>query len=108
MIFSLIFGLIFGGLTVIFALQNVTPITVTFLAWQIEGSLALVLLAAALMGAVICALLSIPEIIRDRIKFSALKNQNKELQNIVESQKTKIAEIEGRLSVGQDKSSVIF
>ncbi len=106
MLISLIFGLVLGGLTVIFALQNVMQITVTFLAWQIDGSLALILLAAALSGAVICALLSLPEIIRDHVRFSALKSQNKELANSVEAQKMKIAELEGRLA--QAPSSAIF
>jgi len=97
MLISLIFGLILGGLTVIFALQNMATIEVTFLAWQINGSLALVLLAAALTGAIVCALLSIPEIIRDHARFTELRNQNKELQNTVETQKARISELESKV-----------
>lgn len=97
MLISLIFGLVLGGLTVIFALQNMATIDVTFLAWQINGSLALVLLAAALTGAIVCALLSIPEIIRDHARFAELRTQNKELSNTVDTQKARIAELENRV-----------
>lgn len=73
MIFFLIFGLILGALAVIFALQNIMPIAVDFLFWQIEGSLALILLLAVLMGVVICGLLSIPEVLKNNARFRALQ-----------------------------------
>ena len=75
MIIFLILGLILGALSVVFALQNVVPITVTFFVWEVEGSLALVLLLALLTGVIICGLMSIPEVIRNHMRFKALKKE---------------------------------
>lgn len=75
MIIFLILGLILGSLSVIFALQNTDVITVTLFAWQVEGSLALILLLALLTGIIICGLMSIPEVIRNQMRFNALKKE---------------------------------
>lgn len=80
MIIFLIFGLIVGALSVIFALQNIVPITVTFFAWEVQGSLSLVLLLAVLTGVIMCGLFSIPEVIRNHTRFAALKNQKRDLE----------------------------
>lgn len=94
MIIFLIFGLILGALSVIFALQNIVPITVTFFAWQVEGSLSLILLLALLTGVIICGLLSIPEVIRNHIRFTTLKNQKRDLEIALENLKAEKAEAE--------------
>ncbi len=44
MLIFLIIGLLLGGAAVIFALQNITAVTVTFFSWQFEGSLAMIVL----------------------------------------------------------------
>ena len=75
MIIFLVLGLILGALSVVFALQNVVPITITFFVWQIQGSLALILLLALLTGVMICGLMSIPEVIRNHMRFKALKKE---------------------------------
>ncbi len=81
MLFFLILGLLIGAITVVFALQNVVTIGVTFLAWQINGSLALILLLAVLSGVLICALVSIPEMIKTYVEFVELKKKNKQLED---------------------------
>jgi lipopolysaccharide assembly protein A len=81
MLFFLILGLLVGAITVIFALQNVVTIGVTFLAWQINGSLALILLLAVLAGVLICALVSIPEMISTHMAFNDLKKKNRQLED---------------------------
>lgn len=80
MIIFLILGLVLGSISVIFALQNVTPIAVSFLAWQVEGSLALILLLALLTGVLICGLLSIPEVFKNQKKFKLLKKEIADLK----------------------------
>ena len=82
-----IIGLLIGAVMVVFALQNVTPITVTFLAWQIEGQLAFILLLAVVAGLLISALLSIPGMIKNQIKFSSLRKHNKKLAEELEAHK---------------------
>ncbi len=81
MLLFLILGLIIGAGAIIFALQNVSIITVTFFSWQLQGSLSLILLLAIATGVLVCILVSIPEVIRTNINFSVLKKINKKLED---------------------------
>jgi uncharacterized integral membrane protein len=72
---------------VAFALQNNVPVTVTFLFWRFDSSLAMVLLLALALGAIIVALVSTPRalrsqwlISRQRTEIAALKATNAELE----------------------------
>lgn len=72
---------------VAFALQNNVPVTVTFLLWRFDSSLAMVLLLALALGAIIVALVSTPRalrsqwlISRQRTEIAALKATNAELE----------------------------
>ena len=60
----LIFGIAVAIGAVLFALQNNVPVTVTFLVWRFDSTLALVLLVALGLGALVAALLSTPAVIR--------------------------------------------
>ncbi len=93
MIFFLILGILLGGLSVIFILENSVPITVTFFAWQISGSLSLVLFTAVISGAVIALLVLLPSFIKDDMYLSVLKKQKKELENELAEKNRIIAEI---------------
>ncbi len=81
MLIPLIIGLIVGGLSVVFILQNVMPITVAFLSWHFTGSLAFVLFAAIGSGALIAILLLLPSIIRDDLYMAVIRRQKKELED---------------------------
>lgn len=75
-----IIGLLLGAVVVIFALQNITIITVAFLGWQFEGTLAWILILAALAGVLMSILISLPGIIKDSISLSHLRRHNKKLE----------------------------
>jgi uncharacterized integral membrane protein len=60
---------------VLFALQNIVPVTVTFLGWRFEGSLALVLFVALVAGALISVLASVPTLVRGRWTTTHLRKQ---------------------------------
>lgn len=79
MLISLILGLIIGAIAVVFALQNIFPVTVTFLTWELTSSLAVLISLAILIGIVICALISIPESIKNSFAISALRRENKKI-----------------------------
>ncbi len=51
-------------LAVLFALQNLVPVTVAFLGWTFQGSLALVLFVAFVVGALASFLASVPAMVR--------------------------------------------
>ena len=62
---------LFGALAVslivvLFALQNIVPVSVAFLGWTFQGSLALVLFLAFVVGALASFLASIPAMVKDR------------------------------------------
>lgn len=98
MIIFLIVGLLLGAAVVVFAMQNITPVTVMFLTWKLEGSIAFILILAVLVGALISVLILIPSLIKRNFQISRLKNQhnvlkeelvNKKIE--VESEKSKLA-----------------
>lgn len=59
---SLVIALIIAVLAVVFALQNTVPIVVSFLPWEFQGSLALVLLLTLALGVLIGLLVSVPSV----------------------------------------------
>lgn len=65
-----IFALIISLIAILFALQNSYTIPVSFLVWQFDGSLALVLLLTLALGVVIGLLVSIPTILKRGWKSS--------------------------------------
>ena len=98
MIIFLIIGLLVGAATIIFALQNITTITVAFLNWQFEGSLALILMLAVCVGILLSALFSLPDEIKRSFQISRLRKTNDELKDNlvakhveVEVEKSKLA-----------------
>jgi uncharacterized integral membrane protein len=81
MLLSLIFGLIIGAISVIFALQNIFPVTVTFMVWQLSTSLAVIIIFAILIGLTIGVIISIPETVKSIFTISKLKRENKKLSD---------------------------
>ena|SRR3989344_2271389 len=87
MLILFILGLVLGGVAVVFALQNVTVVTVTLFSEQITGSLALILLMAMATGIIIVLLLLLPESFSNHQKYRNLKKENKKLQDELQKQK---------------------
>lgn len=87
MIILFIVGIVLGVVAVIFALQNVAVITVTFFSWELTGSLALILLLAITTGVLIAILLLLPEFINNFFKYRNLKKGNKKLEEELRKQK---------------------
>jgi putative membrane protein len=89
----LIFALLITALAVIFAVQNVTTVTITFLAWRITGSLSLVLLATLIIGTVIGVLVIAPSAIKGRISASSHRKRIGELEKQLDEHKRRIVEL---------------
>ena len=62
----LMLALLLTTLVAIFALQNADEVTVRFLVWTFQTSVVIVILASAGMGALLAALLSLPQTLRAR------------------------------------------
>lgn len=84
-ILSLILGFVLGAGALIFALQNNEVVSLTFLGWQFESSLALVFLLAVAAGLTLGILVSIPSIVRRSLLIMGLKRQMRGLESEVES-----------------------
>ena len=82
-----IIGVALGGLTVIFAMQNIEAVTVSFFSWHLEGSLSLILMLATLMGILIALLITLPEGIRGYFRYRALRRENARLEEELRKQK---------------------
>lgn len=92
-----ILGIAVAIAAVAFALQNNVPVTVTFLLWRFDSSLAMVLLLALALGAIIVALVSTPRALRSQWLLS---RQRSELAAL----KAKEAELEKKLSAFERQS----
>lgn len=78
---QLITAIIVAILTVVFALQNTIPITVSFLTWNFKSSLALVLLITLTLGILMSLLVSAPSMIKKKRIISSQKKKIQELEN---------------------------
>lgn len=85
MLFTLIIGFALGACTIIFALQNTAMVSLTFLSWNFESSLALVIILASLVGLLLGLLLSIPSIIHKSFQVRKLRKENKGLSDEAET-----------------------
>lgn len=79
---------------VVFALQNNVPVTVNFLLWRFDSSLAMVLLIALFLGAIIVALLTTPGTLRRQWAAARQQRRIEELEGTCRVQVGRIAELE--------------
>lgn len=90
----LIFGITIAIGSVMFALQNNVPVTVTFAIWRFDSSLAMVLLLALGLGVIVAALLSSPTIVRGQWTASRLRRQLATLENDKTALEKKVGELQ--------------
>ena len=76
---GLIVGIAIAIAAVAFALQNNVPVTVTFLVWRFDSSLAMVLLLSLAIGAIVMALVTTPGALKARWTLS---RQRKEIADL--------------------------
>lgn len=88
LMFILAMGL--GLASILFALQNNVPVTITFLLWRFDGSLAMVLLLAFALGGIAIALATTPATLR---RQWATNRQTKRINELEQSEKRLTAEI---------------
>jgi len=72
--------LIIASFTILFAVQNTGMVTVTFLSWEFESSIALILLIVFLLGVIVAMLFSIPYFYRHSRTIRSLTARNRELE----------------------------
>jgi uncharacterized integral membrane protein len=87
MIILFIIGLLLGAVSVIFALQNIDIVTVTFFSWHLTGSLALILLLTIAAGILVPLLLILPSSVMNYFRYKKLEKENKKLVEDLRKQK---------------------
>ncbi len=96
-----IVAMLFAAFSVTFALQNNVPVTVTFLLWRFDSSLAMVLLIAMALGGLVVAFVSTPSTVRRQWALNRQRKRIEELEQAASERNGKIAELERRLPVGE-------
>lgn len=81
MILFLVLGLIIGAVSVVFVLQNIPPVDVNFLTWNLHGSLSVILLATLLVGMLISALVLLPGFISLKWQVGKANKRIKKLED---------------------------
>lgn len=92
----LFIALLISVVAVIFAVQNTEPVTVSFVVWKTQGSLALVLLIALAAGALISFFVSLPSNLRTRWTIRQQRKKMTELE-------TSLADLRAQLEQTQSK-----
>lgn len=99
----MIFSMVIVVLAIVFALQNSAPVTVMFVVWHFESSLALVLAVTFVLGTLLAALLSTTASVRKSWKLSQqehkggeLEKRVAELEQLVAARDRRIAELDTR------------
>lgn len=90
----LIVALVIAVIAVIFALQNTMTVTISFLAWEVTGSLSLVLLITLAIGAVVGLLVLAPSAIKSSLAVSSNRKRIGALEHELDEQKARIADLE--------------
>ncbi len=95
MILSLILGFVLGAAAIVFAFQNTTIVALSFLGWQFQSSLALLVVLSLLAGGLLSMLLSFPAAIRDRVRMYSLRKENDRLaEALTEAQRRQVQVVE--------------
>jgi len=82
-----ILGLLLGAIAVMFSLQNIAVVTVTFFNWQFTSSLAVILILSILAGILITLLILLPGSIGNYFKYKSLKKEIGKLEEELRKQR---------------------
>lgn len=93
MLVFLIVALILAVFAIVFALQNTASVTLTFLIWNLKGSLALVVIVTLLAGVVITLLALAPALVRGRLRVRSHRKRVTELEGTLEEHKRQLEEL---------------
>ncbi len=80
----LILAVVLGIFISVFAIQNAAPVTVKFIFWQFESSLAVLIILAILTGMLLVFLLSIPGRLKRRKELYDKQKKIRELETRLE------------------------
>ena len=95
----LVLALIIALIAVVFTIQNTALVTVTFLFWDINQSLAFVVLLAILSGVLISQFVSVPGKVKRTMENNNQKKKIKELDTELMSTKVRLEALKQELEI---------
>lgn len=98
MLLVLILGFVLGAAALLFITENTAVVALTFLQWQFQASIALLILAAILVGIVLMALTVLPGAIGDSFRMRRLQRRNEALAREAEAQRQAAMRAHARLA----------
>lgn len=102
MVILLIIALLIAILAIVFALQNTAAVTITFLVWTFQGSLALVMILALVAGVLIAFFALLPSSIRLRLRASSHKRDKSDLESSLEVCRQEVESLRKRLEESKE------
>lgn len=86
-----------GIMSVAFAMQNNVPVTVNFMTWSFDSTLAMVILIAIGFGALAVALLTTPIALKHQWQSRRMRKQIRDLEKTCQSQSSWISTLESQI-----------
>lgn len=93
----LVLALILAIVAVIFALQNTAAVTLTFFAWEVGGSLSLVVLVTLVIGVLVGWLFVAPSLVKNSLQGSGQRKRIAALEKEVGEYKASLEKAQGKV-----------
>ncbi len=105
MIVYLILALVFAVFVALFAVQNAGQITVNFLAWEWNTSVAVIILGAAALGAIFGGLMAVIREIQLKLRLRGAEGRVHRLEALLEEVEVEKGKLETLLAEAGSSSS---
>ncbi len=102
-----VLALIFALIVAVFAIQNAAPVDVNFLAWKVSISQALIVLIAAIFGALAVLLLSLVKQVKLKANIRSDKKTITTLQTEIQTMKGKLDKTEARATAAEAAAALM-
>lgn len=95
---SLLVGFVLGVAALLFVTENTAAVSLTFLQWHFDSSIAVLVLLAILVGIILTLLLFLPGAISDSLYVRRLRKHNDALAREAERERIAAHEANARLA----------
>jgi uncharacterized integral membrane protein len=100
-------ALFIAALAAVFALQNSTPVQISFLTWNFDSSLAIVLLTALAAGALMSFFVSMPGNVRARWVIRQQRKKMAEMETSLTDAKARLEDANARAELLESKLTML-
>lgn len=98
MLLTLIIGFVLGVAALLFITENTAVVALTFLHWQFQSSIAMLVLLAILVGVALTLLMFLPSVVSDAFHMRKLRKNNEALAREADAQRQSAHDAHARLA----------